>query len=100
MVLPISEFKWIDPKDFDLNKYNKNSSKSCVLEIDFEYPKELCGFCNDFNLAPNKTEIKKEMLSKYQSMIESRVGNYLIKLDFLYFLSIYHFVLLTVSIFL
>ena len=23
--LPISGFKWIDPKDFDLNKYTSNS---------------------------------------------------------------------------
>ena len=25
--LPTSEFKWIDPKEFDLNKYTSNSSK-------------------------------------------------------------------------
>ena len=39
--LPTSHFKWIDPKEFDLNKYNSNSSKGCVLEADLEYPKEL-----------------------------------------------------------
>ena len=38
---PVSKFKWIDPKDFDLNKYTSNSSKGCVLEVDLEYPKEL-----------------------------------------------------------
>ena len=32
--LPISGFKWIDSKEFDLNKYTSNSSKGCVLEID------------------------------------------------------------------
>ena len=36
---PTGEFKWINPKDFDLNKYNNNSSKSCILETDFEYAK-------------------------------------------------------------
>ena len=36
--LPISEFKWIDPKDF--YKYSSNNSKGCVLEVDLEYPKE------------------------------------------------------------
>ena len=36
------KFKWIDPKEFDSNKYTKNSSKVCVLELDPEYPKELC----------------------------------------------------------
>ena len=36
-----SEFKWIDSKEFDLNKYTSNNSKGCVLEIDLEYPKKL-----------------------------------------------------------
>ena len=38
--LSTSGFKWIDTKEFDLNKYSSNSSKGCVLEIDLEYPKE------------------------------------------------------------
>ena len=38
--LPTSGFKWIDPKDFDLNKSSSNSSKSCILEVYFKYPKE------------------------------------------------------------
>ena len=38
-VLPTSSFKWINPKEFDLNKYTNTSSKGCVLEIDLEYPK-------------------------------------------------------------
>ena len=39
--LPTSRFIWIDPKEFDLNKYISNNSKGCVLEVDLEYPKEL-----------------------------------------------------------
>ena len=39
--IPTCEFKLIDPKEFDLNKYTSNSSKFCVLEIDLEYLKEL-----------------------------------------------------------
>ena len=35
--LPSKE--WIDPKNFDLNKYN--SLKGYVLKVDFECPKEL-----------------------------------------------------------
>ena len=27
-------FKWIDPKEFDSNKYSNNSSKNSVLEVD------------------------------------------------------------------
>ena len=36
---PTSGFKWIDPKEFDLNKYTNNSSKRCVIEVDLEYRK-------------------------------------------------------------
>ena len=36
----------IDPKEFELNKYTRNSAKGCVLEADLEYPKELCELYN------------------------------------------------------
>ena len=39
--LPTSKLKWIDAKEFDLNKYTSNSSKGCVLEVNFEYPNKL-----------------------------------------------------------
>ena len=39
--LATSGFKLIDPKGFDSNSCSRNSSKDCVLEVDFEYPKEL-----------------------------------------------------------
>ena len=52
--LPTSGFKWIDPKEFDLNKYTSNSSKECVLEVDHEYPKWLCKLHNDYPLAQIK----------------------------------------------
>ena len=67
--LPTNGFKWIDPKEFDSNKYSSNSAKGCVLEVDLEYPKELCELHNDYPLAPDKIEIKKEMLSKDQLKI-------------------------------
>ena len=31
--LPTSGFKWIDPKEFDLNKYTSNTSKGCFLKL-------------------------------------------------------------------
>ena len=61
--LPRSGFKWIDPKEFDLNKYISNSSKGCVLEVNLKYPKELRELHNDYPLSPDKIEIKREMLS-------------------------------------
>ena len=66
---PTGGFKWIDPKEFDLNKYTSNSSKRCVLEVDLEYPKELRELYNDYTLAPDKIKIKKEMFSEYQLKI-------------------------------
>ena len=45
-------FIWIDPKEFDFNKFNSNgsSSKRCVLEVNLEYPKELRKLQNDYLL--------------------------------------------------
>ena len=31
--LPTTGFKWIDSKEFELNKYTSNSSKRSVLEV-------------------------------------------------------------------
>ena len=67
--LPTSGFKWIDHKEFDLNKYPSNSSKGCVLKVDLEYPKVLRELHSDYPLAPDKIVIKKEMLSEYQLKI-------------------------------
>ena len=43
-----SGFKWIDPKEFDLNKYTSNSPKGCVIEVDLEYPKEVRELKNEY----------------------------------------------------
>ena len=69
--LATSRFKWIDPREFDLNKYNSNSSKVCVFlniqNVDIEYAKELRELQNNnYPLAPGKIEIKKEIMSNYQ----------------------------------
>ena len=63
---PRSVFKQIDPIEFDLNKYTSNSLKGCILEVNLEYPKELHELHNNYLLAPDKREIKREMLSDYQ----------------------------------
>ena len=69
--LSTSWFKWIDPKEFDLNKYTSNSSKGCVLEVDLEYPKELLELHNDYLLAAYEIEIKGGMLSKYRYILKN-----------------------------
>ena len=67
--LPTIGFKWIDPEKFDLNIYTSNSSKICILEVNYEYRKELRELLNDYPLAPDKIEINREMLPKYQLKI-------------------------------
>ena len=53
-------------KEFD---YTSNSSRRCVPEVDLEYPKELRELYNDYLLAPDKIEIKREMLPECQLKI-------------------------------
>ena len=67
--LPTSGFKCIDPKEFELNKYTSNSLKGCVLEVYLNYPIELQELHNDYPLAPDKIEVKKEILSDYKLKI-------------------------------
>ena len=62
--LPTGRFKWVDPKDSNLNNYT-NSSLKGVFEVDLEYPKELHEL-HDYPLAPDKIEMKEKMLSNYQ----------------------------------
>ena len=64
--LPTNEFKWVDPSEFDLNKYTSTSSKGCVLEVDLEYPNELRKLRNGYFLTSDKIEIKREVLPEYQ----------------------------------
>ena len=66
--LPTSRFKWIEPKALNLKKYTSNSSKGCILEVDFEYLKELFKLHIGYPFAPDKIEIIK-MLSSYQLKI-------------------------------
>ena len=47
------ESNGFDSKSLDLNKCNKNSSKGCVLETYFVYPKEFRELHNGYALAPN-----------------------------------------------
>ena len=67
--LPTSRFKWIYPKEFDLNKHTSNSSKESVLKVDLEYQKKLRELHNDYALFPDKIEIKRGLLFNYQLKI-------------------------------
>ena len=77
--LPTSGFKWIDPTEFDLSNCCSNFLKRYVFEVDLEYHKDLRELHNDYPLALDKIEIKREMLSDYQLKIADHynilVGN-------------------------
>ena len=66
--LPTGSFRWMTDKqinNIDLAKYNKNSKKGLILEVDLEYPKELHNLHNDYPLAAERVCVNKEMFSEY-----------------------------------
>ena len=73
--LPTGGFRWMTQKQIDkidLNKYNEESKKGLILEVDLKYPKELHDLHNDYPLAPEKIKVKKEMLSDYCEKIRKK----------------------------
>ena len=48
---------------------DKSLKTMIALGVDLEYPKELRELHNDYPLAPNEIEAKREMLSNYQLKI-------------------------------
>ena len=69
--LPTGNFKWRDPQEIDLSKYNEDSDKGIILEVDLEYPKELHNLHNEYPCAPEKKIITDDMLSDYARKLKS-----------------------------
>ena len=66
--LPTGNFRWMTDKEtnkIDLGKYNANGKKGLILEVDLEYPRELHDLHNGYPVAPEKTKVSKNMLSRY-----------------------------------
>ena len=59
-----------------MDKFSSNSWKGCVLKVNLEYRNVFRELHNDFPLALDKTEIKKEMLSEYQLKIAALYNNH------------------------
>ena len=73
--LPNSGFKWLTEKqinNINLAKYNENSGKGSILEVDLEYPKELHDLHNDYPLAAERVRVNKDMLSEYCKKIATK----------------------------
>ena len=58
-----------------MNKNTSNSSEGRALEVYHEYPKELHELHNDYSLASDKIDIKREMLSGYQLKMADLMTN-------------------------
>ena len=52
--LPTDGFQWMEPSDVDHSKYNKDSNKGLIPEVDLDYSKELHDLHNDYPLAPER----------------------------------------------
>ena len=46
---------------FHLDKYDKNSSRDCLLQVELEYSQEFHKLHSNYFLGPNQLEIKREM---------------------------------------
>ena len=53
-------------------KYNDDSKKGLILEVDLEYPKELHNLHNDYPLGAEKVKVTESMLSDYCQKIANK----------------------------
>ena len=72
--LPTGGFEWLTEKEVDLSKYNDESEKGLILEVDLEYPGELHDLHNDYPLAAEKIKVTEDMLSPYCREIAEKFG--------------------------
>ena len=73
--LPTGGFRWMTEKQINkinLAKYNENSNKGLLIEVDLEYPKELHDLHNDYPLAAERVCVNKDMLSEYCKTIATK----------------------------
>jgi hypothetical protein len=78
--LPTSDFKWIDPEDFDSDRLSEDlilPDTGYILEVDLAYPAELHNLHNDYPLAPESMKISEDMLSDYSKKLKEKlnIGN-------------------------
>ena len=76
--LPYGGFRWLTEKQIEqlVKKDNipADNKKGYILEVDLEYPTELCNLHNDYPCAPEKMNITKDMLSPYCKQIQEKFG--------------------------
>ena len=73
--LPTCRFRWMTDNEIqkiDLGKYEADSKKGLILEVDLEYPQELHDLHNGCPVAPEKLNVSNDMLSEYCKKIAER----------------------------
>jgi len=62
--LPVSEFKWMNFDNLDIDKLD-----DCILEVDVDYPPEIHDLHNDFPLMVESSNIEYDEISEYSKSI-------------------------------
>ena len=73
--LPTGGFKWLTEKrinNLNLAKYQEDSNKGLILEVDLEYTEGLHYLHNDYPLAAEKVKVTDDMLSGYSNKIAEK----------------------------
>ena len=71
--LPYSEFEWLkNVEELDVMSINEKSDVGYILEVDLKYPDELHELHNDYLLAPEKSTVTNDILSKYCKSIADK----------------------------
>ena len=73
--LPTGGFRWLTEKqinNLNLAKYQEDSNKGLILEVDLEYPEGLHDLHNDYPLAAEKVKVTEDMLSGYSKKIAEK----------------------------
>ena len=73
--LPTGGFRWMTDEqisNLDIAKYNEDSKKGLILEVDLEYPQELHDLHNDYPLAAERICVNEDMLSEYCKKIANK----------------------------
>ena len=58
--LSYSGFKWLTKNDKKNGKFNRETEKGWILEVDLGYPKEMHKFHNDYPLAQRNLQSRKK----------------------------------------
>jgi len=75
--LPISNFEWASDKfikNFNVQNIDDNSEEGYIIECDLDYPSHLHKAHNDYPLAPEKINVPKKWLGRYQRKLLKKLN--------------------------